>query len=251
MIATMRSAALDVARALRGQLRRLGRWTRGVPAPGRVNLGDLRRTSPLCADFGFSRGQAIDRVYIERFLADHAADIRGDALEILDSSYTRRFGQAVSRSDVLDIDPSNRNTTIVADLTCAPDVADAQFDVIIITQTLQLIFDASAALATAYRLLRPGGVLLLTVPGISSIGSRRECHRSWCWSFTDVALQQMLRPLFGDSRVATTTYGNVLAATGFLHGMAAEELSAEELAVVDRDYPVIVAARAVKAGLQT
>jgi hypothetical protein len=43
-----------------------------------------------------------------------------------------------------------------------------------------------------------------------------------------------------------SAYGNVLAAIAFLTGMAAEELSSEELDHLDEEYPVIVAVRAVR-----
>jgi hypothetical protein len=41
-------------------------------------------------------------------------------------------------------------------------------------------------------------------------------------------------------------YGNVLAASAFLHGMAAHELRADELARRDAAYQVIVGVRAIK-----
>ncbi len=43
-----------------------------------------------------------------------------------------------------------------------------------------------------------------------------------------------------------TAYGNVRAASAFLYGLAAEELSAAEIDAVDPDYEVTVAGRAVK-----
>ena len=42
------------------------------------------------------------------------------------------------------------------------------------------------------------------------------------------------------------SYGNVLSAAGFLYGLAASDLKAEELAAHDRLYEVIVGLRAVK-----
>ena len=41
-------------------------------------------------------------------------------------------------------------------------------------------------------------------------------------------------------------YGNVLAATGYLYGLAAEDLRREELQLRDPDYELVVAIRAVK-----
>lgn len=52
------------------------------PRVGHVQLGDLNRLTPISRDWGFDRGQAIDRLYIERFIAAYANDIRGDVLEV-------------------------------------------------------------------------------------------------------------------------------------------------------------------------
>ena len=42
------------------------------------------------------------------------------------------------------------------------------------------------------------------------------------------------------------TYGNVLSAITFLHGLSKEELHQEELDYVDQDYEVLVTVRAEK-----
>ncbi len=46
------------------------------------------------------------------------------------------------------------------------------------------------------------------------------------------------------------TYGNVLAAIGSLHGLAAVELSPQELEYRDLDYELIVAVRAQKPSIE-
>jgi hypothetical protein len=89
---------------------------REVP-PGSVKWGSLRRTAPFSRDWGYDRGTPIDRVYIERFLADHADDVRGACLEVMNADYSVRFGGArVTRQDILDVNPANMLATIVADL---------------------------------------------------------------------------------------------------------------------------------------
>jgi hypothetical protein len=47
--------------------------------------------------------------------------------------------------------------------------------------------------------------------------------------------------------VEVEAYGNVLSATAFLYGFAAEELKPAELELRDPDFEVILAARARKA----
>jgi SAM-dependent methyltransferase len=220
------------------------RRLRGAPpAPGTVRLGDLRRVTPLSRAFGFDRGQPVDRYYIESFLARNAADIRGRVLEIGDATYTRRFGaNRVTRSDVLHVSNGNPNATIVADLAHGEAIPSASFDCVILTQTLHLVYDVRAAVATLRRILAPGGVCLVTVPGISQIdaGAWRD---SWYWAFTPASLSRALGERFG-ARVSVESYGNVLAASSFLYGLSAAELTAEELDAADACYPVTVAARA-------
>src|SRR5260221_7292059 len=68
--------------------------------PGTVKWGSLRRTVPFSRDWGYDRGTPIDRVYIDRFLARHADDVRGACLEVMNADYIDRFGGArVSRKD--------------------------------------------------------------------------------------------------------------------------------------------------------
>jgi SAM-dependent methyltransferase len=217
--------------------------------PGSVRWGSLRRTVPFSHVWGYDRGTPIDRVYIEAFLAQHAADVRGACLEVLNADYTDRFGGTrVSRRDVLDIDPSNTLATIVADLGEADSLPTQRFDCVIFTQTLHLVPDMRIAVANVWRSLAPGGVLLLTVPALGRHDTRKGSHHDR-WRVTRTGLEWLLSALPG-AHATTSTYGNLLTCTAFLYGLAAEELSAEELQVTDAQFPLIVATRVHKeAGL--
>ena len=234
------AAALRFAKAkLRGRV-----W---VPPPGWVRLGSLRRLEPLSACYGYDRGLPVDRHYIEAFLAAHADDLRGRTLEVGDDGYTRRFGGSrVERRDVLHVDPEAPGATVIADLATADHVPAESFDCIVLTQTLQLIYDLPAAIATLHRILRPGGVVLATVPGISQIADDDWCA-TWYWAFTPLSARRLFATAFAPEDVRVEAHGNVLAATAFLHGMAAGELRADELAHRDASYPLLITVRAVKA----
>jgi SAM-dependent methyltransferase len=219
------------------------------PRRGSVSFGDLRRVTPVSAIFGLDRGRPIDRYFIERFLEQNGRDIQGRVLELGDATYIRKFGgDQVSRADVLHVVEGNPEATIVADLTQAPHIPAAIFDCIIFTQSLQMIYDMRAALATLHRILKPGGVLLLTSAGIAKVG-RRLGRDDWgeYWRLTAQSAEALLREAFPGGDVTITTYGNVLSAVAFLHGLAVDELEAAELDFVDADYEVIVAARVAKA----
>ncbi len=212
-----------------------------------LNLGDLRRLQPIDPGFGGGRGKPIDRHYIEAFLARHAADVQGRVLEVAESHYTHRFGAGrVSAAEVLHVDPAHAGATWVADLADGAALPSARFDAFICTQTLQYIFDLPAAVATIHRILRPGGVLLLTVPGISQISPYDRDRWGEHWRFTPQSVQRLLGPAFGDGDVQVQAHGNVLAAIGFLHGLACEDLTLPELDHADDRYPVLVTARCRK-----
>jgi glycosyltransferase involved in cell wall biosynthesis len=225
------------------------RWRgRGYRPPlGRVRFGDLRHTAPVTRTWGYERGVPIDRYYIERFLACHAGDIRGSVLEIGDDRYTLRFGLPdVTSSDVLNPTASDANTTIVADLSRPEQLPSERFDCVIVTQTLQLIDDVRSAVCALHRMLRLGGVVLATLPGISQT-HHADWGASWRWNFTALSARTLFESAFVPGDVTVETRGNVLAATAFLHGLAAQDLRRDELDEHDPDYQVSILVRAQKA----
>lgn len=212
--------------------------------PLAMKLGQIASTVPLSTEFGFNRGTPIDRFYIEQFLAANAGHIQGRVLEIGDPGYSRRFGaDRINRQDVLHARSGHPGATISGDL-CDPRVLPSGvFDCIILTQTLHLIFDMPLAVAQLHRALRPAGVLLITVPGITPI-DRGEWKDSWFWSLTGPALSRLLSGPFASTNIDVQTHGNLFAATAFLHGASVEEVSPRKLAMFDPAYPVTIAARA-------
>jgi SAM-dependent methyltransferase len=181
-------------------------------------------------------------------MTKHADEVRGRVLEVGEDSYTRRFGGTrVDRVDVLHVDAGNSAATIVADLTGAPNIPDDTFDCVICLQTLLLIWDVPAAVETIHRVLAPGGVALVTVPGITRVNRAEADQWGDWWRFTAQSARRLFEDSFGEGAVDVEAYGNVLAATAQLYGIAAEELRAEELAHRDRDYEVVLGVRAVKA----
>jgi SAM-dependent methyltransferase len=228
-------------RRLPGSIRdALWKRTTGRLSQG-VRWGNLRRTEPFSRQWGGGRGLPVDRTYIERFLERHAGDIRGEALEIHDSQYTRQFGgDRVATAHVLDVDASNPAATIVGDLSDPAVLPEGRFDCFVLTQTLQFVADAEAATANAYRCLAPGGVLLLTVPCISQLESGWDDF----WRWTPRGFELFLdRALPAGSRRDVVGYGNVLTAISLLLGLATEDLTDDEYAVEDGSYPLVVCAR--------
>ena len=216
------------------------------PSFGRVQsveLGDLRRLEPFSRNYGADRGNPVDRRYIERFLGDRPTAIHGRVLEIGEPLYTTLFGgDRVSHSDVLDTMGSPAAT-----YTCRLEEGDELptdgFDCIVCTQTLQYVYDLRAAIRTLHRILKPEGNLLVTVPGISP-----EHPEPWplYWSFTASSIAALCAEFFDRDAVEVEVFGNVLAASAFLYGLADAELADDELDHVDPAYAVTIGVSAVK-----
>jgi glycosyltransferase involved in cell wall biosynthesis/SAM-dependent methyltransferase len=240
--------AVDVAAV---SLRRLADGRKVVPGFGDASslepLGALRQLVPISRQWGLDRGTPVDRYYIERFLRSATEAIRGRVLEIEDDVYTRRFGgDRVQGSDVLHVAEGNPKATLVGDLAAADHLDSNAFDCIVLTQTLHLIYDTRAVLRTLYRILRPGGVLLATFPGLSRV-SQDEWAGSWFWGFTTASARRLFEEAFSGGTVDVSAAGNVLTSVAFLHGLAAEELDERELEYHDPDYELLITVRARKA----
>jgi SAM-dependent methyltransferase len=211
----------------------------------------LRSVRPHRLHFGLDRGEPIDRFYIEKFLAANQELIRGRVAEIGDGNYTKRFGGSrVERSDVIDINEKNDQRTITIDLTQTAAAPEGVFDCIICTQTIFEICDYAAAIRTLFKMLRPGGSLLATVPGITQSvrGPMLGGAGGDWWRFTSRSARRAFAAVFPEVDLAIHTYGNVLSATALLHGLVQEELTGPELDYRDPDYEVIIGIKATRPG---
>jgi SAM-dependent methyltransferase len=161
--------------------------------------------------------------------------------------YTQHYGrERVTKSDVLHVAERRPQVTIIGDLGAADHIPSDTYDCVILTQTLQFIFDVSAVIRTVYRILKPGGVVLVTVPGISQI-SRYDMDR-WghYWSFTTRSIQNLFEMMFPVDQIQIESYGNVAVSMAFLCGLASQDLRRKLLNYDDPDYQLLISVRAVK-----
>jgi SAM-dependent methyltransferase len=218
-----------------------------------ARLGTPRRLLPVSRNFGFSRGNPIDRYFIEDFLRRHsgASDyapgaIHGHVLEVGGDTYARQFGLGVDRIDILDASPQNPRGRIVADLADGSNLPSDAYDCVVCTQTLHIIYDVKAAIQTIHRILKPGGTVLVTLPGISQIC--RPDIDSWgdYWRFTTLSARRLFEEVFEPAKVTVDCYGNVLTASAFLYGFATQDMSRRELDLHDPDFQLVIGIKAVK-----
>lgn len=212
-----------------------------------IDFSDQLRTEPISRKFGFDRGCPIDRYYIDSFLKQNQNLITGSVLEITESTYSKQFGHDIASYEVLHYDDSNKKATIVGDLTKPETLPKERIDCFICTQTLNFIFDVPKAIEGSYKVLKQGGTLLCTVSGISQI-SRYDMDR-WgdYWRFTDLSIRKLMESVFGEGNVEIVTFGNALAATAFLQGLAIDDLPDTSLLdKKDLDYQITIGIKATK-----
>ena len=222
-----------------------------VPGVRQLRALQLRRLRPL-AD-GRPRGTPIVRYYWARFLEEHRFDIRGDALEVGTTETIRGYGGHRLRSaEAMDLVAHSPDITVVADLSRADDVPSDRYDCFVNQFTMHVIHDVEAALYHSIRILKPGGVLLVNFPCVDyyfatglDMGTGSPLYL-FHW-FTPIEVDNLLRRCglsSDDYRLETT--GNLFTRIAYQVNLAAEELTARELAYRDPGHPLLICARVVK-----
>lgn len=207
---------------------------------------DRKKLTPVSSKFGFNLGTPIDRVYTEDFLRKKSHFIQGIVCEIAENIYTKKFGSNIIKSEILHIDRGCPNVTIVGDLTLHDTIPQNYLDCFIVTVTLNFIYDYKKAILGIYKMLRKGGVALVSVAGLIQV-SRYDYDR-WgdYWRFTDMGIKKDFEKIFGSKNVHCFTYGNVLTAMAELQGIPAEKFSDTEIFYHDPDYQVLITIVAIK-----
>jgi len=233
--------------ALNSRVNELGLSLRKAGEPI-IAWGDFDRLEPISLFWGCERGTPIDRYYIHKFLDGNHMDIHGRVLEVKDAGYTSWFGgDRVEVSDVLDINPANESATIIADLSKADSIPSDTFDCFILTQTIHIIYDLKGAFAHAYRILKPGGVLLCTLPSTCRVNCEDGgLDAGDYWRFTEASVRNLFAEIFPPEAFEVFVHGNVMACVAFLEGLAADEIVSDMLDQTDPWHPLLFCVRGVK-----
>jgi SAM-dependent methyltransferase len=211
-------------------------WARTViRGLGRPKWGNLRRVTPISANYGFDRGTPIDRYYVDRFFTAHRNAISGRALEIQTTDHITRYGAGVTTADTLDINPAC-HPTYCCDLAHSDVVPSGSYDCFLLPNTLCFLRDLEGALREARRIVRPGGAILATVPVFVPLTPDVKDY----WHASADGWRIVVDRVWPDCDTTVESHGNCLAAAAAMYGVAVEELSARELDVHDPRYPVLV-----------
>jgi SAM-dependent methyltransferase len=177
---------------------------------------------PLVPGWGWERGTPIDRYYIAGFIQEHAGAVRGRVLEFGLPDYQEFFDPArIEQYDIIDVVQRNEHVTIIGDIQRVPQIADATYDCIVCTQVLLLVPDPRAAASELHRILKPGGLLLLTLPQVALTVPKGEFPADY-WRFTEDSVRLLLAPF---SEVRVTAHGNPIGIFCFASRIVVEDIS--------------------------
>lgn len=227
-------------------LHAFGKWLRRVIFNSKYIYFLSNSSKPLSTQYGFDRGLPLDRFFIDDFLNKHSSYIKGNCLEILNNDYTVKYGyNNVIKSDVLDIDESNKKATIIDDLRNLKKIRDNTYDTIILTQVLQFIDDVESAISECHRILKPNGIILVTLPSIS----RADCTSGTdgdFWRFTQASAKYLFEKSFKTENIEINFYGNARSGIYFYAGLSVEDTPKKILLDKDNNFPTIITVRATK-----
>lgn len=198
--------------------------------------------NPLSRRFGLEYGKAIDRFYIEKFLSDNRKDIKGIAMEIAEDRYIKMFGENVTKTMILHVNGWGGMDVIKGNLATGEGLVENSVDCLICTQTLQFIYDIHSVVKNIYRVLKPGGTAMITVPLLSQLSLYDYKNWGCYWRFTNQSMEQILLESFDESQIKVYTYGNMKAAMAFLYGICQEEMRQSDLEYYDEQFPLIIGA---------
>lgn len=154
------------------------------------------------------------RRLLDRALGEVSAAIHGVVLEIGAGRGERRRGRFVPPTD-----STSRWLSIDRALAVRPDIAgdaealplrDASTDTVVTLEVLEYTTRPAMAMAEMYRVLRPGGHLLISVPFVHRVDAVSDR-----WRFSEHALREMMERA-GFEIVAMKAQGRMLTAVAHL-----------------------------------
>lgn len=202
------------------------------PDVGALNWGDLRRRQPMCQFFGFMRGTPVPDYYLKRFVESIREDVIGVTLEIGGEKKNREmFGfSKVTEYRILDL--PGLSDDIAGNANNPRTLPENSFDSIVIFNVLEHCEKPQAVVDNIHRWLKPGGRVFVLVPSAQKIHPAPGDY----WRPLPQALQSLFKAF---RKQEIRTYGNINTVIASFHGIAAEELTTEELDFNHPDYPVV------------
>lgn len=218
------------------------RWLGPVPEycppVGYVQFGQLRRLEPLAQTADVQDADTIERFYVESFLREHAASIRGHVLEVGRVTLARRIGGASATNY------QHRGAAVATGPDDGQDLQPESADCVVAVDAAALLPNVQTHVQRLYAAVKPGGVLLMVLPGIVS----RSRASDGTPRFTERSTRLLLETCVPADGLLVSSRGNVFSAVAALEGIRAREVEVRRLTHRDPRYPMVIGVRALKPG---
>ena len=144
------------------------------------------------------REECFDRWYINDFVERNQESIKGNVLEFCGGEvYAKKYGDQSAKVKMMTSlrhKEINTDADFYADLDDASTLPKEKFDCIIATQVIMYVNNVEQSLINLKSMLKPGGTLILTVPGPLFHHSKNSHHM---YSFTEESLKYAVGKVFG------------------------------------------------------
>lgn len=191
-------------------------------------------------------GKSIKRFYVDNYIYKNRRSIRGVVGEMEDRRYTELYGDTrrIRESYIIEhyVDfPENERFGLDMDLSTGEGVIAEKFDCFICTQTLTYIINLEKAIDSLIKMLKQGGILLITFPGMLHRASAQELDAyKPLYGILPSAIHKLLTPYLDNIEYSMEVYGNVKCAVATLYGIPSDVFTEEEMLKKDEDYPLLV-----------
>lgn len=213
----------------------------------------------LLPKFPVERGQgalgekkSIKRVYTEDYISKNKQYIRGIVGEMEDRRYTKLFGDAkeIKESYIIQYNADyseDENYGLDCDFSSGKGIVSDKFDCFICTHTLTYIINLKNAVDNILRMMKHGGVILMTFAGMLHRASAQEidAYKPY-YGILPHAITEILDNSEQVKYWEIETYGNIRCAVATLYGIPSNNLSMDEIMEKDSDYPLIIGVRIIK-----
>jgi SAM-dependent methyltransferase len=198
---------------------------------GHIDFGDLKRKLPFCSQFGHFRGNPIDRYYLDRFIDEIRSEVKGVTLEIGGSRSNRELYRFKNTTSYLAMDLSGPDLDIAGDAHDPNVVEKESMDTILLFNVLEHCERPWVVADNIYQWLKPQGQVFCMVPTAQRVHRVPQDY----WRILPDALNSIFSRF---PRRKLYVYGNPLTTIAANYGIAAEELTREELDCHHENYPV-------------
>jgi SAM-dependent methyltransferase len=142
-------------------------------------------------------GGSVMRALASPVLASWRSDLRGTVLDLASGDGTKDLRRLAPDATWIGLDVSHR-PDVVADVTRPLPIRSSSVDVAVLSWFLYVAPDPCVVLSEARRALRPGGVLILTVPLVFPVNPEPDDF----WRFTEGGVDRLLRDAgFGEQEI--------------------------------------------------